>query len=107
MGQLFYPSSLRIIQPFLESVHSDLVNSLRLSISLRIGWSGIPDGDTEITIVSPEGFTVELKAIVRDEDTRDPEPRDNVFPKKLLSVHISDVRQGFCFNPLSKIVSAD
>ena len=38
---------------------------------------------------------------------RDPELGDNVFPDKLLGVHISDVRHGLSFNPLSKIVSAD
>ena len=46
-------------------------------------------------------------AIVRDEGVRDPELGDNVFSKKFLSVHISDVRQRFSFNPLSEIVCAD
>ena len=107
MGQLFYPYSLRIIQPFLEFVHYDLVNSLSLSIFLRISWSGIPVCDSKITIVSSEGFAVELKAIIRDEGTRDPEPCDNVFPNKFLGVQVSDIRQGLNFNLFSKVVCAD
>ena len=38
---------------------------------------------------------------------REPERDDNVFPDKLLGIHISDVRQGLSFYPLSKIVNAD
>ena len=38
---------------------------------------------------------------------RDLESYDNVFLDKLLGVHISDIRQGLSFNPLSKVVRAD
>ena len=107
MGQLFYPYSLRIIQPFLEFVHYDLVNSLSLSIFLRISWSGIPVCDSKITIVSLEGFAVELKAIVQDKGTRDPEPCDNVFSNKFLGIYVSNICQRFSFNPLGEVVRAD
>ena len=107
MGQFFYPSTHRVIQPFLEFVHYDLVNSLSLSISLRINWNGIPVYDSKITIVSSEGFAVELKAIIRDEGTRDPEPCDNVFPNKFLGIYVSDICQSFIFNPFGEVVRAD
>ena len=51
--------------------------------------------------------SIKLKAIVRDEGTRDPKPCDNVFPDKLLGVYVSDIHQGFSFNPLSEVVRAD
>ena len=38
---------------------------------------------------------------------RDPEPGNNVFPDKLLGVHVPDVYQGFSLNLFSKIISAD
>ena len=38
---------------------------------------------------------------------RDPKPYDNVFPDELLSIHISDICQGFSFNPFSEIVRVD
>ena len=104
MRQLFYPSSLRVIQPFLESIHYDLINSLSLSISLRISWNGIPACDTEITIISPEGFAVELKAIVRDEGMKDPELCDNIFLNKFLGIYVLDICQRFSFNPLGEVI---
>ena len=38
---------------------------------------------------------------------RDPESSDNIFPDKLLGIHISDIRQGLSFNPFSKVVCVD
>ena len=105
--QFFHPSSLRIIQPLLESVHYNLINSLGLPIPLGISWGRISIRNSQFTAVSFEGFAIKLKVIVRDEGVRDPKPGDNIFPDKLLGVYIFDVRQGFGFNPLSKIVSAD
>ena len=104
MRQLFYPSSLRVIQPFLESIHYDLINSLSLSFSLRISWNGIPACDTEITIISHEGFAVELKAIVRDEGMKDPELCDNIFLNKFLGIYVLDICQRFSFNPLGEVI---
>ena len=101
------PTSLHIIQPLLETINYDLVNSLDLSIPLGIRWGRISIHNSQITAVSPERFTIKLKPIVRDEGTRDPEPGDNVFLDKLLGVHISDIRQGLGFNPLNKVVCAN
>ena len=106
MWQLFHLFSLRIIQPLLESAHYDLVNSLGLSIPLGISWGGISIRNSKITTVSLEGFTIELKAIIRDEGTRDLEPSDNVFPNKFLGIYIPDICQGFSLNLFSEIVRA-
>ena len=32
---------------------------------------------------------------------------DNVFPDKLLGVHISNIRQGFSFDPFGEIICVD
>ena len=107
MWQFFHQSSFHIIQPFLEFVHYDLVNSLSLSIFLRISWSGIPVCDIEITTVSPEGFVVELKVIVRDSGTRDPEPCENIFPNKFLGIYVPNICQRFSFNQFGEVVCVD
>ena len=52
-------------------------------------------------------FAIKLKAIVRDEGTRDPESCDNFFSNKFLGIHIPDICQGLSFNPLSEVVYAD
>ena len=107
MWQFFHPSSFHIIQPLLESVHYDFVNSLDLSISLGIRWGRISIHNSQITAVSSKRFTIKLKTIVQDKGTRDLKLSDNVFPNKLLGVHIFDIRQGLSFNPLGKIARAD
>ena len=107
MRQPFHPSSLCIIQPFLKSVYYDLVNSFSLFVPLRICWSGVPVCNSQLTTVSPKGFAIELKSIVRDEGMRYPEPSDNVLPEKLLYVHILDICQRLSFNPFGEIVYAD
>ena len=48
-----------------------------------------------------------MKTIVRDKGMRDPKLGDNVFLDKLLSIHISDVRQWFNFDPFGEIICAD
>ena len=107
MRQFFYLSSLCIIQPFLKSTYYDLVNSFSLSVPLRICWSGIPVCNSQLTTVSPKGFAVELKSIVRDEGMRYPEASDNVLSEKLFYVHVSDIRIRFNFNPFGEIVCTD
>ena len=89
---LFHPISLCIIQPLLESIHYDLVNSLDLSIPLGISWGRVYVLNSQVTAVSPKGLTIKLKTIVRNESVRDLEPGNNVLPEKLFSVHTSDVR---------------
>ena len=78
-----------------------------LPIPLGVGWGRISIRNSQFAIVSPEGFTIELNTIVRDEGVRDPEPSDNVFPNKLFDVQISDIHQRYGFNPFSKVVSAN
>ena len=85
------PISLCIVQPFLKSVHYDLVNSFSLSVPLRISWSGIPVCNSQFTAISPKRLAVELKSIVRDERIRYFEVGDNVLLDKFLYVHISDI----------------
>ena len=104
MRQFLHPSSFRIIQPFLESVHYDFVNSLGLTIPPGVSWGRVSIRNSQITAVSPERFAIKLKSIVRDEGTRDPEPGDNVFPEKLFGINISDIRQRLGFNPFGEIV---
>ena len=107
MWQFFHPSSLGIVQPFLKSTHYNLINSFSLSISLGICWSGIPICNSQLTTVSPKGFAVELKSIVRDEGMRYSEASDNVLLEKLLYVHISNICQRLNFNPFGEIICAD
>ena len=82
-------------------------NRLDLPIPLGISWGRISIRNSQITAISPERFAIKLKAIVWDEGIRDPELGDNIFPNKLLDVHISDIRQGLSFNLLNKVVSAN
>ena len=107
MRQFFHQFFLCIIQPFLEPIHYDLVNSLSLSIPLGISWGRVSVLDSQVTAVSPERFAIELKAVVRDEGMRDSELGDNVFPNKLLGIHISNVCQGLGFNLFGEVVRAD
>ena len=100
-------SSLYIVQHFLKSTHYDLINSFSLSVPLGISWSGISICNSQLTTISPKGFAVELKSIVRDKGMRYSEAGDNVLLEKLLYVHISDIRQRLSFNPFGEIVCAD
>ena len=60
------PMCLCIIQPLLESIHYDLIDSLGLSIPLWISWGGVPILNAQFTIVPAEGFAIKLKIIVRN-----------------------------------------
>ena len=101
MWQLIYQFSLFIIQPLLESIHYDLINSLCLSISLWVSRGGIP-------IVMPRSQQyLQLKTIVRNECTMDPKPSDNIFLDKSLCIHVPDICQWFSFNPLGEVVCVD
>ena len=73
------------------------------------GYSGVEYlfHNSQVTTVSFDRFAIKLKAIVRDEGTRDPELCDNVFPNKFLSIHIPDICQELNFNPLSEVVRAN
>ena len=91
--QLFHPLSLCIVQSLFKSTHYDLIDSLVLSIPLWIGQSGILVFYSQIATISPEGFTIKLKSIVRDEGMGDSKPCDNILPNKSFGIHVSDICQ--------------
>ena len=107
MWQFFHPSSLRIIQPLFQLVDYDFVNSFSLSITLGVSRSGIPVYNSQVTVVSPEGLAIKLKAVVRDKGVGDPKSSNNVLPDKFLGIHIPDIGQGLGFDPFGEIVCAD
>ena len=92
MWQLFHPPSFDVVQSFFKFVHNDLVNSLSLSIFLRIGRSKISILYTQIRIVFSESFAVKLEAIVLDEHVRNPKLCNNVLPNEPFDVHVHDIR---------------
>ena len=105
--QFFHPFSIRIIQSLLEPIHYNFVNSLGLTIPLGVSRGKILIRNSQITVVSPESFTIKLKSIVQDEGTRDLESCDSVFPNKFLGIHVPDICQGLSFNPLCEVVCTD
>ena len=104
---LIHPFALYIIQPFLESIHYDLIDNLSLSIPLGINWSRIPIRDTKFTTISSESLAIKLKSIFRDKGMRNPKTSDNVLPHKPFGIYVLDVRQWLNFNPLGKVINAD
>ena len=74
---------------------------------MGVGRSGIPICNSQVTVVSPEGLAIKLKAVIRDEGIRDPKSSNDVLLGKLLSIHIPDVGQGLGFDPFGEIVCAD
>ena len=64
MWKLVHPLALCIIQPLLESIQYDLIDSLDLPIPLGISRSGIPIRDTQFTTVPFESFAIKLKSVV-------------------------------------------
>ena len=63
--------------------------------------------NSQAITISPEGLTIKLKTIVRDEGMRDPKLSNDVLPDKLLGIHIPYVSQGFGFDPFGEIIYAD
>ena len=84
-----------------------LLTASTCPIPLGVCRSGIPVCNSQLTTVSPKGFAVEPKSIVRDEGMRYPKASDNVLPEKLLYIHISDIRQRLSFNLFGEIVCTD
>ena len=107
MWQFFHPFTFWTIQPLLESIYYDIIDSLGLSVPLWIGQSRVPILNTQFTTVPSKSFTIKLKPIIRDEDVRDLKLSDNIFPYKSLDVYISDIWQGLSFNPFGEVISAD
>ena len=85
--QLFYLFLFCIIQSLLESTHYNLIDSLGMSIPLWICRDGISICYAKVTTISPKGFTIELKSIVRDEFMRDSKQSNNILPNKLFGIH--------------------
>ena len=104
MWKFFRPSSLPIIQPLFQLIDYDFVNSFSLSITLEVSRNGIPVCNSQVTVVSPKGLAIKLKAVVLDEGVGDPKSSNNVLPDKLLGVHIPDIGQGLGFDPFGEIV---
>ena len=107
MWQLLYPSSLGVIQSFLKPIDNDFVDSLGLSISLRINWGWVPVCDPQFATVSSEGFAVKLESIIWNEGSRDPESCNNVSQNEFLSICVSDVGQWLSFNPFGEVIYVD
>ena len=63
--------------------------------------------DPKVATVFPEGFTIKLKTVVRDEGVRGSKVRNDVFPNELLCIHVPDVGQRFSLYPFGEIISAD
>ena len=74
---------------------------------LGIGWGRVLVLVSQVTTISSKRFAIELKAFFRDEGMRDSESGDNIFPNKLLGVHVPDVCQGLGFNPFDEVIRAD
>ena len=107
MWQLFYPSSLCVVQPLFKPTHYDLIDNFSLSILLWMCQGGIPIYYAQVSTIPLDGFAIELKTVVQDESMRDSKPSDNIFPNKSLGIHIPDICQWFSFNPLGKVIRAD
>ena len=86
----------------LPLIHYDLIDGLDLPIPLGVNRGGI-----HIAIVTLEGLTIKLKAIIQDECMRDPKPSDNVLPCKFLCIHVFDIHQWFNFNSLGEVIHVD
>ena len=107
MQQLFHPSSLGVIQSLLKLIKYDLVDSLDLLISLRIGQSGISVRNSKVAAVFPEGHTIKLKVVVRDVGMRNSEAWNDVSSDEFLCIHVPDVGQRLSFDPFGEIICAD
>ena len=91
MRQLLNPSSFGVIQPLFKFVYNDLVYSLDLSVSPRIGWSRIFVLYTQVRTVLPKSIAVKLKTIIWDEHVRNAESCNNILPDEPFNIHIPDI----------------
>ena len=107
MWQLFYLFSLHVVQSLFKPAHYDLIDSLGLSVPLWISWGGVFICYAQVTAISPEGLTIKLQFVVRDESTRNSESSDNILPNEFFGIHILDIHQWFRFNLLGEIIRAD
>ena len=107
MWEPFHPSPLCLLQPLFQSTHYDFVHGLGLSISLRLGRSGIPVNDPKLVAVLPEVLAIKLKTVVRDECVWSSEASNDVYPNEFLGIHVPDVGQRFSFHPFGEVVSSN
>jgi len=105
--QLFHPSFLRIIQSLLQPIDYDLIYSLGLPVSLRVGRSGISVRYPQVATVSPEGLTIKLKAIVQDKGMRDSESSNDVPSDEYFCIHVPNIGQGLGLDPFGEVVCVD
>ena len=107
MWQFFNPSTLCFIQPLLKPINYDLIDCFSLSIPLQIGQGWIYVPNAQLTTISPKGFTIKLKHVIRDKGTRNYKSGYNILPNKLLCINISNVGQWLSFNPLCEVISSN
>ena len=63
--------------------------------------------DPQLWAKIPEQLDVELLFIVRDQDSKDPIPVDDVSPNEVLYIFLRDGGQGFSFHPFGKVIYSD
>ena len=107
MWELFHPSPLCLIQPFLQSVHYDLVHGLNLSISLGVGGSGVSVNDPKLATILSKVLAVELETVVRNECVWSSEAGDNVLLDEFLGIYVPNVGQRFNFHPFGEVVGSN
>ena len=107
MWELFYPSPLCLIQPFLQSVHYDLVHGLDLPISLGVGGSGVSVNDPKLATILPKVLAIELETVVRNERVWSLEADNNVLPDEFLGIHVPNVGQRFSLHPFGEVIGSD
>ena len=107
MWQFFYPFSFCIIQPLLKPIDYYFVNSFSLPIPLRISRSRISVSYSQVRTVLPKGIAIKLKSIIQDKSAWSSKSRDNIPLNKLLNIYVSDVGQGFNFDPFSEVICVD
>ena len=107
MGQLFNPPPFRVVQPLFQPIHYSFIDGFRLPITLWVSWCGVSVGNSQLTAISSESFTVRLEAVVRDQGMRDSESSDDIFPNKFLGINVSNVCQWLSFDLFCEIIRAD
>ena len=107
MWELFYPSPLCLIQPFLQSIHYDLIHGLDLPISLGVGGSGVSVNDPKLAAILPKILAVELETVVRNECVWSSKAGNNVLPDEFLGIHVPNVGQRFSLHPFGEVISSN
>jgi len=74
---------------------------------LWISWGGVSICYAQVTEIPPEGLAIKMQSVVQDEGTGDSKPSDNILPNEFFGIHIPNIRQWFCFNPLGEVIRAD